>query len=55
MVVGAVAATLDHEAEVMEPRATGCLGLGQAGQLAQTAVQQAAEPVRLVISALLSS
>lgn len=42
-----------HEAEVMEPRAKGVLGLRQAGQPAQTAVQQRAR--HLITSALLSS
>lgn len=51
VVVGAAAAILDHEAEVMEQRVTGCLGLRQAGEPAQTVVQQVAVPVHLVISA----
>lgn len=51
MVVGAAAAILDHEAEVMEQRVTGCLGLRRAGEPAQTVVQQVAVPVHLVISA----
>ena len=54
VVVGAVASTVDHEAEVMEQRVTGCLGLRRAGQPAQTVVQQMAVPIYLVISALLS-